>query len=208
MREAGCTAAEILAFRPESVLERLPRDPHLWELAAGTMATTGYAPSTVISHLIRHAPTPECFAAGVTAAVDDPTTGLAIASRLRAQPDRLAATAERYGLAPTETAAILRDEGAPTAQVVATLGEMCGYDDNAVQAAWRGDSIDSPVVATREAVRSSGVTSIGGNDIGTADELLAVLPLPSRPEARRPELFDLFTTPTEVPALSLATVKR
>ena len=85
---------------------------------------------------------------------------------------------------------------------------MCGYDDNAVQAAWRGDIIDAPDVTLEARGRLSGVTSIGGNDIGTAEELLAVLPLPSRPEARRPELFDLFTTPSELPGLELETVKR
>ena len=97
-----------MATRPRDVLRSLPDEPRLWELAAGTMATAGHTRATVVSHLIRHAPTPECFAAGVTAAVDDPATGLAIASRLRTRPDRLAATAERYGLAPAETAAVLR----------------------------------------------------------------------------------------------------
>ena len=208
MREAGCTAAEILAFRPESVLERLPREPHLWELAAGTMATTGHTSTTVVSHLIRYAPTPECFAAGVTAAIDDPTEGVALASRLRAQPAGLAAMAERYGLAPAETATILRDAGAPTAQAIATLGELCGYDDNAVEAAWRGDSIDTPQVTTPIVVARSNVRSIGGNEIGTAEELLAVLPLNGRSSPRPPELFDMFPMPAEPVGPALEPVKR
>ena len=208
MREAGCTAVEILAFRPESVLERLPRDPHLWELAAGTMATTGHTSTTVVSHLIRYVPTPECFAAGVTAAIDDPSEGVSLASRLRAQPAGLAATAERYGLAPTETAAILRDAGAPTAQTIATLGELCGYDDTAVEAAWRGESLETPEVSTSLPARSPGVMSIGGNEIGTAEELLAALPLAGRQSPRPPELFDMFPMPTEAVGLALEPVKR
>jgi hypothetical protein len=158
MREAGCNAAEILAYRPESVLERLSRDPHLWELAAGTMATAGHAPMAVVSHLIDYAPTPECFAAGITAAIDDPTAGLALASQLRAQPDRLAATAERYGITPR--------------------------------------------------VQSNRVTTIGGNDIGTAEELLACLPLPGRMTPSPPELFDLFSMPDQQVGLALEAAKR
>jgi hypothetical protein len=208
MREAGCNAAEILAYRPESVLERLGRDPHLWELAAGTMATTGHTQSTVVSHLIHYAPTPECFAAGITAAIDDPSDGLAIASQLRAQPDRLAATAERYGLAPSDAAAVLREVGAPATQVVATLGELCDYDDDAVQAAWRGEALSSPEVGITARLTSSKVTTIGGNDIGSAQELLACLPLPGRMTAGPPELFDLFSIPDQQVALALEAAKR
>ena len=208
MREAGCNAAEILAYRPESVLERLGRDPHLWELAAGTMATTGHTPSTVVSHLIRYAPTPECFAAGTTAAIDDPADGLALASHLRAQPDRLAATAERYGLAPSDVAAVLREVGAPATQVVATLGELCDYDDNAVQAAWRGEALEPPPVGLAAEVRSGRFTAIGGNDIGTAEELLACLPLPGRMTPSPPELFDLFSMPDQPVGPALDAAKR
>ena len=208
MREAGCNAAEILAYRPESVLERLGRAPHLWELAAGTMATTGHTPATVVSHLIRYAPTPECFAAGITAAIDDPSVGLAIASQLRAQPDRLAATAERYGLAPSAAAAVLREVGAPATQIVATLGELCGYDDTAVQAAWRGEVLSSPEVGIEAKATSSKVTTIGGNDIGTAEQLLACLPLPGRMTASTPELFDLFSMPDQQVGLAPEAAKR
>jgi hypothetical protein len=208
MREAGCNAAEILAYRPESVLERLPRDPHLWELAAGTMATTGHTPATVVAHLIQYAPTPECFAAGITAAIDDPSAGLAIASQLRAQPDRLAATAERYGLAPSDAASVLREVGAPATQIIATLGELCDYDDTAVQAAWRGEPLRTPDLETAAEVGSRRVTKIGGNDIGTAEELLACLPVPGRPSASPPELFDLFSIPNQQVGLALETAKR
>lgn len=209
MRESGCNAAEILAYRPESVLERLGRDPHLWELAAGTMATTGHTPATVVGHLIQYAPTPECFAAGITAAIDDPASGLSIASQLRAQPDRLAATAERHGLAPSDTALVLREVGAPATQIVATLGELCAYDDTAVKAAWRGGAaLGSPDVVVASAAATSRVTTIGGNDIGTAEELLAVLPLPGRIAANPPELFDLFSRPDQQVGLALEAAKR
>jgi hypothetical protein len=208
MREAGCNAAQILAYRPESVLERLGRDPHLWELAAGTMATTGHTPATVVSHLIQFAPTPECFAAGITAAIDDPSTGLAIASQLRAQRDRLAATTERYGLAPSDAAAVLREVGAQATQIVATLGELCDYDDAAVQAAWRGEALDPLEVRPAAEVRSKRVTTIGGNDIGTAEELLACLPLPGRMTPSPPELFDFLSMPDQQVGLALEAAKR
>jgi hypothetical protein len=192
MREAGCNAAEILAYRPESVLERLGRD----------------TPASVVSHLIRYAPTPECFAAGITAAIDDPSAGLALASQLRAQPDRLAATAERYGLSPSEAASVLREVGAPATQIVATLGELCDYDDTAVQAAWRGEPLRSPEVSVTAGIQSSKVTTIGGNDIGTAEELLACLPLSGRVAASPPELFDLFSMSNQQVGLALEGAKR
>ena len=203
MREAGCSAEEILAYRPDSILERLPREPHLWELAAGTMATSGHSAANVVSHLVHFAPSPECFAAGVAAAIDDPSVGLTHASQLRAQPDRLAATAERYGLDPAEAAQILRGIGAPTAQVVATLGALCDYDDTAVTAAWRGEQ----VVSLDTTGPAAAVTQIGGNEIGSADELLALLPHPgSSPQL--PDLFAAFAVPLEPLELALDGVKR
>ncbi len=141
MREAGCSAADILALRPESILDHLPSDPHLWELAAGTMATNGTDPAIVVSHLVAHAPTAETFAAGLATAVDDPAAGLGLAARFRSQPEHLAAASERYGLSPAETATILRDEQLPTSQALATIGFRCGFDDNAVFEAWAGAAL-------------------------------------------------------------------
>lgn len=92
-------------------------------------------------------------------------------------------------------------------QVVATLGELCGYDDNVVLAAWRGVDLDVPQIAA--SVETAGVpriTSIGGTDIGTADELLATLPHASRPTPP-PPLFELAAAQTMIPELQLEVTK-
>lgn len=192
MREAGCSAADILALRPESILNNLPGDPHLWELAAGTMSTNGTEPVVVVSHLVAHAPTAEAFAAGVVAAIDDPTMGIGVAARLRAQPEQLAATSERYGLSPADTAAILRSEQVPTSQAIATIGFRCEFDDNAVFEAWAGASLDP--TPTFDAAPASNVRSIGGQALGTAEELLAMLP----PVVRSPMQLDIPSLMLEV----------
>ena len=206
MRDAGCSATEILTLRPESILNQLPRDPHLWELAAGTMATNGHPPTVVVAQMVNHAPSPECFAGGLAAAIDDPDVAIGLASRLRAQPDQIAAASQRYGLTPAETAEILRDERAPMTQAVAVLGQLCGYDDDAVTAAWRGIEPDTPDVAPAVSVAPlSRITSIGGADIGTAEELLAVLP-PARLSATAP-LFELLDTPFDLSDLTMEMTK-
>lgn len=74
MRDAGCTATEIMATRPREILRALPEDPHLWELAAGTMAAAGHGPNIVAGHLVAHAPTLDAFAAGIAAGIDDRDT--------------------------------------------------------------------------------------------------------------------------------------
>lgn len=184
MREAGCSAADILALRPESILAHLPSDPHLWELAAGTMATNGTDPAIVVSHLVAHAPTAETFAAGLATAVDDPAAGLGLAARFRPQPEHLAAASERYGLSPAATAAILRGEQLPTSQALATIGFRCGFDDTAVFEAWAGAALDPTPTLAPTAVPATSVRTIGGTAIGTAEELLALLPPVIQPVAQ------------------------
>ena len=206
MRSAGCTASEILALRPDSILRNLPNEPHLWELAAGTMATSNHSTITIVGHLVDHAPSAETFAAGLVAAVDDPTVGVGIASRLRAQPEFIAAASERYGLTPTETAHILRAEDAPWTQALAVVGHRCDFDDAAVLDAWSGTSLETPDVVIDTSRARSGITSIGGTDIGTADELLAMLPHASRAAPPTP-LFELVATQTAIPELQLQATK-
>jgi len=126
MREAGCTPVEIMAARPRDVLRTLPEDPHLWVLAAGTMAVAGHPTSTVVRHLVAHAPSPDAFAAGLSA-VADADDGLAIAAREHAHPDQLAAASEVYGLSPTDTGALLAGV-APAGVVLDTLTARCGGD--------------------------------------------------------------------------------
>ncbi|MGH9137725.1 MAG: hypothetical protein ACRD0G_11845 [Acidimicrobiales bacterium] len=120
MRDAGCTAAEIMATRPRDILRALPEYPHLWEFAAGTMAAAGHRPDVVAGHLVAHAPTVDTFAAGLAAGIDDPAAGLTITARQGATGDQLAAAAEAYGLSPTETARLLVDGGTPPALVLDT----------------------------------------------------------------------------------------
>jgi hypothetical protein len=206
MRAAGCTATEILALRPEAILANLPNEPHLWELAAGTMATSGHSPNVVVSHLVNHAPSAETFAAGVATAVDDPTVGIGLASRLRAQPEYLAAASERYGLTPAETAHILRAEQAPLTQALAVIGHRCEFDDDAVLEAWAGATLDTPDITPTATIARTGITSIGGTDIGTADELLALLPHPSHSRPT-PALLELMVNGTELPELQMESSK-
>ena len=132
MRDAGCTPVEIMAARPRDVLRTLPNDLHLWELAAGTMATAGHSTATVTRHLVAHAPSAEAFAAGITV-IAEPADGLPTAARAHAPGDQLAAASERYGLSPAETARLLVGV-ADRAVVLDTLTARCDGDATAVSA--------------------------------------------------------------------------
>jgi hypothetical protein len=128
MRAAGCAAAEIVATRPIDVLRSLPAEPHLWELCGGTLAVADHSPDEIVGFLASHAPNPDCYAAGLTAGVDDPSAGLDLSLRRGMPPAALAATSERYGLSPAETATTLADVGAPGTATVLVLVERCGGD--------------------------------------------------------------------------------
>ncbi len=106
MRTAGCTPTEIMTVRPRDVLRTLPDDPRLWELAAGSMATAGHPSSTIVDHLVAHAPTPSTFTTGLLTIVE-PDEALAAATRRHAHPDHLAAVSEAVGLSPADTATAL-----------------------------------------------------------------------------------------------------
>lgn len=180
MREAGCPPEEILAARPREVLRTLPEDPHLWELAAGTMATAGHPPSVIVAHLLAHAPTVDAFAAGITSGIDAPGDGLALAVRAGAQGEHLAALSEAYGLAPNETALLLADLRTTPTVLLDTLAARCDGDLDAATtigtdvaglspettAAW----LDPPTPTPQPIHRW------GGLDLGDAAELLAELP--------------------------------
>ena len=182
MRAAGCSPVEIMASRPREVLRTLPDDPHLWELAAGTMATAGHSPSVVVSHLVAHAPTSDAFAAGITTAIDDPTAGIAIAVSNRAHADQLAAISEAYGLSPAECATILVDHGCTDGVVLDALVIRCdGSVDSATDLAIRAGIETSAIDAWLDPVvpAPAPIHRWGGLDLGDAEELLAVLPPPS-----------------------------
>ena len=128
MRAANCDASEILAVRPGPLLAALPTDPETWDLAGGTMTTVGHSAQDVVAHLATHAPNADCFAAGVAAAIDDPTTALRLAARFGIPVEGVVATSERYGLSPLETANALGNSGASTDLTVATLLARCDGD--------------------------------------------------------------------------------
>lgn len=128
MRAAGCTAAEILAARPTDLLSTLPADPHLWELSGGTLAVAGHSPHDITGYLASHAPDPDCYAAGLAAAIDDPTTALGLTLRRGMPSEALVATSERYGLNPSDTATALADSGATPNTTVQALLARCDGD--------------------------------------------------------------------------------
>lgn len=212
MREAGCTPVEIMASRPRDVLRTLPDDPHLWELAAGTMATAGHSSAQVAAHLVAHAPTADSFAAGLTTITSDPTEGLGLAAHYLASAQNLAAASERYGLSPAETATILADTGAPADLLVETLWHRCDHDmDAATQLAVDTGHVDASAISrTAEGIGITALAMRGitpGNkdqtrpvDVNDADALLAALPDPvpsasTFDPARLEELVESRTVP-------------
>lgn len=128
MRTAGCEPAEIVRARPAQVIEHLPADPHLWDLAGGTLGVSGHHPNDIAGFLATYAPNPTCFAAGLTAAIDDPTLGVCVAVRRGMPPDAVALATEGYGLSPHETAVVLADAGAPPSVAVPVLLHRCDGD--------------------------------------------------------------------------------
>jgi hypothetical protein len=127
MRTAGCTAQEIMTVRPRDVLRHLTGDPATWDLAAGSMAAAGHPAHEIVAHLASHAPDPHCFAAGITAAVDEPGVGIALAVRQGLPAEALVAASERYGMAPIDLAAALADANThPTVSVPTVLARCDG----------------------------------------------------------------------------------
>ena len=191
MRDAGCTPVEIMAARPRDVMRTLPDDTHLWELAAGTMATAGHDITTVAQHLVAHAPSSESFAAGLTVIVPDAVEGLALASRYGSPAQDIAAASERYGLSPTETATALADTGISPDRLVETIWHRCDHEASptrqiAIDAGGLDPDTVGVVLETSQtgALTLGSVTSIGGTspsrslDLTDADSLLDALPDP------------------------------
>jgi len=177
MRDAGCTPTEVMAARPRDILRALPDDPHLWELAAGTMASAGHRPHVVAAHLVAHAPTLEAFAAGLSVGVDDPDHGLAAAARAGASGDQLAAASEAYGLTPVQAGAALHDAGIIADVVLDTLDARCEHDPDAVTAIADGLGITGEAISVWQNPASvASIASIAERDDAAA--LLAVLPSP------------------------------
>jgi hypothetical protein len=180
MRDAGCTATDIMSARPREILRALPEDPHLWELAAGTMATAGHRPHVIAAHLVAHAPTLDAFAAGLAAGIDDPDTGLATAARSGATGNQLAAASEAYGVSPSQAATSLIAAGTIPEVVLDTLDARCDHDtDTAVSIAVDAGVTKEAICAWRNPAPVTDLASVG--DRGDASALLAVLPPPGSP---------------------------
>jgi hypothetical protein len=175
MRAAGCTAQEIMAVRPRDVLRHLTNDPTTWDLAAGTMAASHPA-HEVVAHLASHAPDPHCFAAGVTAAVDEPAVGIALAVRQGLPADAIVATSERYGMAPIELAAALADANThPTIAVPAVLARCDG-----------DPTLTTQVLRSATPLRTDQIADALAQEAGldhTPTELRAAKPLSRDPKA-------------------------
>ncbi|HZA83235.1 MAG TPA: hypothetical protein VFC13_17485, partial [Actinomycetes bacterium] len=197
MRDAGCTPVEIMASRPRDVLRTLPDDPHLWELAAGTMATAGHPTPTIARHLVAHAPTVEAFAAGLTV-IAEPPDGLVVAARCQAHGDQLAAGSERYGLSPVETASILTGVTDPTVVLDTLAGRCDGDTDSAVAVATQAGLGPDDIDTWRNPTPSAGVTPIHtGSDLDTS-ALLDRLPPPGPSVETDPvRLLDAVTSGIE-----------
>jgi hypothetical protein len=103
LRAAGCSAIEMLAAAPREELRRLDAREETWIAVAPSLIEAGYSIAQAVEHMAAHAPTPEAFAAGVTAIVESPLEAFAFAAR-RAGGEDLAVLSERYELSPVEAA--------------------------------------------------------------------------------------------------------
>ena len=218
MRQAGCTPMEIMAARPREVMRALPDDPHLWELAAGTMATAGHSTATVAQHLVAHSPTSETFAAGLVVIAPEPGEGLALASRYGAPTVDIAAASERYGLSPTETATVLADTGTSPQRLVETIWHRCDHEASPTrQIATDAGRLDADTVDQTLAIAESGglaigpITALAGGtqnrsvDLTDADSLLATLPDPvPSTDPFAPSQLDHLAEPTTLDARHLS----
>jgi hypothetical protein len=127
LRAAGCSAVELLAAAPRETLRSLDTRESTWVRVGPSLLEAGYTEAEAVAHLAAHAPTPEAFAAGVTAVVDDPTAACAFAAR-RAGAEDLAVLTERYGLTPGEAAAAFAAAGVRSDVAVEAVHLRCDHD--------------------------------------------------------------------------------
>lgn len=138
LRDAGASPAELLAAHPAETLARLAPDPDRWRTAAGDLAAAGATPSVVTAHLLRHAPTVECFVVAMDTVVPggDFLTAAALAAAHQAPAVALAGLAEWHDVTVDQTAAALAAYAVPTPVAVETLRLAChGHQEAATTAA-------------------------------------------------------------------------
>ena len=126
MRAAGCSPAEILAVAPREELRRLDTREQTWMLAGPSLLEAGYSIAAAVTHLVAHAPTPETFAAGVSAIVDRAVDAFALGKAARSED--LAALSERYELSPAETASTMFASGVEASKAFEVLTTRCDGD--------------------------------------------------------------------------------
>jgi len=127
LRDAGCSAREMLAAAPREELRRLDTRESTWVKAGAALLDAGYTLPATVDELAANAPSPSTFAAAVHAIIDDPVEAFALAVAKAALPD-LASLSERYGLSPQETAHALAAACADTDTAVAVLHARCDGD--------------------------------------------------------------------------------
>jgi hypothetical protein len=127
LREAGCGPTELLAAAPRETLRSFDERESTWTRVGPTLLEAGYAAAEAVAQVAAHAPTPATFAAAVSAIVDDAVTALTYAAR-RAEPERLAALTERYGLSPDQAAAAFAAAGVPVDRAIEALHLHCDHD--------------------------------------------------------------------------------
>jgi hypothetical protein len=127
LREAGCGPTELLAAAPRETLRSFDERESTWTRVGPTLLEAGYAAAEAVAQVAAHAPTPETFAAAVSVIVEDVVSALAYAA-CRAEPERLAALTERYGLAPDQAAAAFAAAGVPVDRAIEAVHLRCDHD--------------------------------------------------------------------------------
>ena len=143
MRAAGCSPTEILAVAPREELRRLDTREQTWMLVGPSLVEAGYSVAEAVGHLVAHAPTPETFAAGVSAIVDRPVEAFALA--VTAPVDDLVSLSERYELSPAEAAATMAAAGVDAHTTRDVLTVRCDGDLDAAQEVVTAAGVDVPV---------------------------------------------------------------
>jgi hypothetical protein len=108
------------------------------------MATAGHPTTSIVDHLVAHAPTPEAFTTGLITVVEY-DEALTIAASRRAHPDQLAAVSEAAGLSPVDTATALAAK-VNDHIVLDVINIRCDGDTEAVATTATGAGIDSSTV--------------------------------------------------------------
>lgn len=175
LRDAGCSAREMLAAAPREELRRLDTRESTWAHAGAALLDAGYTHAAAVGELAANAPSPATFAAAVHGIIREPIEAFALATNSAALPD-LAALSERYELSPHDTALALAAACADTETAVAVLVARCDGDiDAAIGIASSALAIDGETVRAALEPASPAPVVIdlaayrGGDDLAIVD---------------------------------------